>query len=93
MALWHNESTTSITLNNADDEYEIFPVPARDYLNIDFSGDIDGIKVYNTNGKLMISQKANGMQGINISKLIPGLYFIEIETTNRYFSDKFLKIE
>ncbi len=93
MALWHNEETTSISSLDFPGYCEIFPVPARDYINIDFPGIIDHLKVYSINGELLISKQINGLNRINISTLPEGLYFIEITTPYNKYSGKFIKVE
>lgn len=74
----------------------VYPNPSKDFVIIDTQGefqqkDIVSVKIYDANGKLH-KTNTNGKEMISVSDLKDGIYYIEIETVNRTFSSKFIKI-
>lgn len=55
----------------------IIPNPAKDNIRIELEGQFD-IQIYNIQGQVVLTQKADGFQNINITTLNPGLYTLEI---------------
>ncbi|MCB0702324.1 MAG: T9SS type A sorting domain-containing protein [Candidatus Kapaibacterium sp.] len=70
---------------------KIYPNPATDFINIDTPEIfIDKLDIVDINGKVINS--ANYTKSINISKLLPGTYFIKAETiSNELIIKKFVK--
>jgi hypothetical protein len=64
---------------------EVYPNPAQDKLNINLTGfdAVSAIKVFDVNGKAVISQGKGSIQSqMNISKLLKGIYLVKVFTTN-----------
>jgi len=71
----------------------IYPNPATDFLNIDFSPCTDKnikIKITDLSGKTIISKTANDSK-IDVSGLKNGIYIIQIAGTNHCINYKFVK--
>lgn len=62
----------------------IFPVPAADYLYIETDTVITKTEIFNLTGSKVLEypDRLDGKKSINISQLVPGLYFIRV-----YFSE------
>lgn len=71
--------TTTLAVNEFDQtKITIYPNPATEYINITGLHHIKNVKIIAVDGKV-ISTLVNTGQ-INISKLVPGVYFLEIKT-------------
>jgi hypothetical protein len=75
----------------------VFPIPAKDFVNIRCSsGNIRNIKVLDITGKDILHLNNSSVKNIlriDLSKLKPGIYFIEIHTDKgRKFTRKSVKI-
>jgi len=73
---------------NINDDFVVYPNPAKDYLYIDSnpSDEIKEVKIFNLSGQMVLREiyKSNT---INISKLQDGSYIIILATSNKtYFS-------
>lgn len=75
--------------NSLKNQISVFPNPTKDFVNFANSEKIKSLKVYDSNGKLVLSPKSV-MDKIDISKLTQGFYFIEFELLDG--SRKFEKI-
>ncbi len=67
---------------NALANASVFPNPAADVLNFNLNGvDATSIAIFGLDGKLLLTQDANGATGsINVSSLNTGLYIYQIAT-------------
>lgn len=79
-------STTVISVEELvhDNGFTIFPNPGTGSYTIKINPDnkIAGIKIYNTLGNIVASQKADftsGQTTIDLSNLAPGIYFVEVD--------------
>lgn len=64
---------------------KIFPNPSNGNFTIDFpQGEMESIKIYSIDGKLINKFSANGMRkmDVSLSGLYPGIYVAEIKTVN-----------
>ena len=86
-------STLSLAENHLGN-FNLFPNPAQDYINVSLkSGNetIKNVSIYDLNGRLIKSDKASDKK-IAVSELQSGTYIILIENTeNQKFSGKFVK--
>ncbi len=80
-------TTTVIGVENitSDNEFSIFPNPGSGYYTIKTTNanSISSIKIYNTLGSVVSDAKVNfvaGKASINLSNLVPGIYFVEFNT-------------
>ncbi|MFH0893863.1 MAG: T9SS type A sorting domain-containing protein [Bacteroidota bacterium] len=71
----------------------IYPNPSSDYITVDIQHTYDvNLRVFNTKGSLMVTQKINGKQNkIDIRKLPPGLYFLQVQDEKGIKVEKFVK--
>lgn len=71
----------------------IHPNPVNDLLFLEHNSYIKGLKIYAMNGKLIRSTHLiSSDNSIDVSMLAAGIYFIEIETTEGFQQQKFIKI-
>ena len=86
---------TNITPDKENDNAPmIFPNPADDYIRIKNINDGENcnVEIYSVDGKLVIqSNFVNSDNSINLEKLIPGAYLIQIKLNNQTFIEKFIK--
>ncbi|MBK3519960.1 plastocyanin/azurin family copper-binding protein [Carboxylicivirga marina] len=91
-------TVTSITDNDNNDAIKLYPMPASDYLFIEFSDKkaktYSGIQLFNMNGQIVFSKaiESNDNLRINIGHLEPSVYFYRLQNTNGYIdTGKILK--
>lgn len=81
----------AITLSNTASVEEndiansvIYPNPTSDVLNFNINGtEATAINIYSLDGKLLLTQEANGAKGsVNVSSLNAGMYIYQIATTS-----------
>lgn len=90
MAVFDN-NTVSIRPVTTDNAVELYPNPAKDFIYVN-DNDSKTVRIYNTNGRLMISQNITyNNTGINISDLPSGIYIITLSNENQTKSARFLK--
>jgi len=74
--------TIDITITNINsidnNEIIIYPNPATKYINVKYVGQAQ-LKIIDTRGNIIISDKINNSKKIDISNLNKGLYFIELQ--------------
>lgn len=74
------EEQTIVGLNelNNENEIQIFPNPASDYINIQ-SQENAVIQIYNSTGQIILTQKTNSSNAqIDVSVLPAGVYFVNL---------------
>ena len=75
-------------------EFEVFPNPAQDYINVNFSGhsgETATIQLYNLTGQLLRERLVATLDGINnqqldVSALPQGTYFVRVENGEEQLS-------
>lgn len=76
--------------------FEIYPNPTNQFLNIKSAyqdlKDIESIRIYNLQGKIVYENTGQKTTQINIELLSPGLYFVQIQTKNKMGNAKFIKL-
>ena len=87
-------NTTEHSINNKD--ITIYPVPAKNTLNIDFSANFDFkntmTEVIDINGLSIISFKHDKSKtNIDIKNIVPGLYILKIQNDKTIITKKFVK--
>jgi len=96
--LWHPQTTTSINSKDLYTEFDIYPLPCRNELVIEFMENefIRKISVYDVNGKLTfnnIYSKKDSKLRLDVRDYDSGIYFVEIETAKNSYSRKFIKVK
>lgn len=69
--------------------FVIYPNPAKSILNIDTASEPTSIKIYDLLGKTAIENTVS--KAIDISRLTPGLYFVEVQSIDGVSTQKFIK--
>lgn len=73
--------TTGIKDNQATVAINVYPIPARDYIDIVSSSPIARLSLYNSNGQMVKDMKSGGLaERVSVGDLHPGIYIIEITT-------------
>lgn len=67
--------------------FSIYPNPVNDVINIS-AENVENVVIYSSNGLKMIESENTS---INVSKLNPGVYFLEISASNSVGIQKFIK--
>lgn len=68
-----------------------YPNPTSDFLNIQTGASQFSVSVYSSLGQLVLNEK-NISEGIDMSSLESGIYFVSISTTQGIFQKKVIKI-
>jgi hypothetical protein len=77
------------SVENSSNNYNIFPNPANDFINIKTDKKIIDIELYNNYERIKVLKNK---KIINISELSPGIYFLKISTVDSNIISKFIKI-
>jgi hypothetical protein len=73
---------------------KIYPNPASNLLNIDFTGSIAKVSVSNVAGRIIIAKSIYKNEALDISSLQNGIYLISItDEDGKCGTNKFLKID
>lgn len=67
---------------------KIYPNPAKDFLTIDNTGNIEKVEIYSATGQLVQTAKD---KKVNVSALAKGNYLVKVTTGNVVSSEKFIK--
>ena len=89
------KNTTGVKENNFDINFSIYPNPASSTLFISNSKGINGsVKLMGIDGKLLLQTQLSGasLQSMNISELQKGMYFLTIQSGEK-FTNKIIQIE
>lgn len=82
-------------INEVDEiECSVFPIPAKDVLNIQTEHSINTVEIYDMNGKLLrlISPNSDHIASINVTSLSSGIYFVKVVDVNQKVAiKKFIK--
>ncbi|MCD4681662.1 MAG: T9SS type A sorting domain-containing protein [Bacteroidales bacterium] len=95
-----HDASTSYVNENIISETMVYPNPARNYIYIEFTGEVNisDIELYNDFGNLVeistsdIQDQGQGIFIFNISFISSGLYLIRLRSGDHFFSEKFLKL-
>ena len=87
------ELPEGLTASNDEQEVMLYPNPAEDVLNLDYSGDIQSIRVMSMAGKQMKDVRFfNNNRRIDIGHLPGGMYIVMIEKEGMMIPKKFMKL-
>jgi hypothetical protein len=78
-----------VTEENETPRFSMYPNPTQDELNIVFEGEIEEVRLYDLNARLLVQGVSEKV--VDVSRLSAGLYFIELLTTNGKSVQKFIK--
>lgn len=86
-------STTSIENPHSEKELVVYPNPVQDFLNINFDGDINALRVIGMDGKeINVSGVNHNRKMVDISHLVQGIYFLWVESEGNWYPAKFSKM-
>lgn len=89
----HYSKPSGVSENEAS-TIKVYPNPVTDFLNIvtPFNGIKINANIYNIHGQLLLEKTILTQQTeMDISKLISGLYFLQIKTDNKMIMTRFIK--
>lgn len=69
-------------------DFQLFPNPTGNLLNIQSKENIESVKIYSTQGILV---KEVSSKTIDVSQLTAGLYFIQLTANAKFLTKKFIK--
>ena len=81
-------SFLSTNENALKSKIKIYPIPAKNEINISTTEKLKNISVYNSLGQFLFNSNASK---INVEKLEKGIYFIKITTEKGELVEKFIK--
>lgn len=67
---------------------KIYPIPAKNEINISVQEKIENISIYNSLGQFLFDSKTTK---INIEKLTKGVYYIKVKTNKSVHTEKLIK--
>lgn len=85
-----NSEALSTFDNNHELDFNIYPNPAYNYVNIKSPYKLDSIEIYDNSGKLILFN-ISGESKLNISSLQNGVYFLKIKFKNQIITRKIIK--
>ncbi len=78
------------TVNKA--QVKVYPNPVVDVLNIEADSKVSTVQVFDLTGKVVSSHALNAVKNqVNLSKLTPGVYVVNIQTEKGIQSVKIVK--
>jgi hypothetical protein len=71
----------------------VYPVPATTQVTIKAENIIENISIINTQGQVLNTNSGNGTNQLvlDINNLVPGTYFISVQSTNQVSVERFIK--
>jgi len=76
-------------VNKNDSKLLLYPNPTTSSIFFKTNVTLDKVQVYDTNGKIVSFTKENN--GINISQLPQGIYFVKFESNGKWLTQKIIK--
>jgi hypothetical protein len=80
------------TIHIGEPEFNIYPNPANDFIEIETDFENSSISVFDVTGKLILREKIiQNKTRIDLSNYSTGLYFIQLQSEQKMLSKKFIK--
>lgn len=77
--------------DNIEDQINIYPVPADNFINIDLPENTE-FRIVSLDGRVITGFKdSKDNSSLDISNLQKGIYFVQILNSGKYYSKKFIK--
>lgn len=89
------EPSTSTTDVEAPSTIDVFPNPAIDAITLQMNGNIiarSDLKIMDINGNIIHKIENYNEHSIDVSHMVPGIYFITLATEDKRFMGKFIKL-
>lgn len=78
--------------HNTLESFVVYPNPTSDILFLKSNDmEIQKVSIFDINGRLVLSMNDNTIQAVDVSKLSPGMYFIQMRSSTRLHTHKFIK--
>jgi hypothetical protein len=74
------------------DDFRIYPKPNDGLMNISGSANSYHLKIISLSGAIVYDNKLSGSMEIDISELVPGFYEVIIETSDKVYRKKLVKL-
>ena len=86
-------TVTSLAVSDVNkSQVKVYPNPVIDVLNIEAASKASSVQVFDLSGKLVSSHSLNAVKNqVNLSKLTPGVYVVNIQTEKGMQSVKIVK--
>ena len=86
-------NVASLAVSNVNkSQVKVYPNPVVDVLNIEAASKVSAVQVFDLTGKLVSSHALNAVKNqVNLSKLTPGVYVVNIQTESGTQSVKIVK--
>lgn len=86
-------SVGALAVSNVNkSQVKVYPNPVVDVLNIEAASKVSNVQVYDLSGKAVSSFEMSAVKNqVNLSKLAPGVYLVNIQTENGTQSVKIVK--
>ena len=85
------QTTTDVLKTNASSKFVIFPSPANDEININGPEKLNYVKITDLQGKIIYQNANQQSNHLSISKLKSGIYYLQCESDNQTYLQKFIK--
>ncbi len=73
----------------ASGSIKVYPNPVRDILNIDYSGQINEIRLFDISGRMVLNKTVNSANtSVNVSEMNHGIYILQAITSQGVYSRK-----
>lgn len=83
---------TLAVANTSKSQVKVFPNPVVDVLNIEAASKVSNVQVFDVSGKVVSSHTLNSVKNqVDLSKLTPGVYVVNIQTEQGIQSVKIVK--
>lgn len=85
-------ASTGIADIDFENNFSIYPNPTNDFLNI-ISPDNKNfsLNIFNTLGEIIYSSQANSNLKLQTSNFSNGIYFLQVKSNNKFYTQKFIK--
>ena len=86
------KTTTEGCIELMENNFNIYPNPANDVINIEAEFDVEEVTIYNITGVMVYNEQCtmNNVQ-LNVSDLNSGVYFVKVVTNNGETVKRFIK--
>lgn len=87
------DSSSFLSTNETSPEklVSVYPTKTKDFINVLIPKEAKSIEIFDLSGKNILKIDAKNFQIIDVSKLLKGVYIINIKTKNNMVSQKFIK--
>ena len=81
-----------VSLNNNHNQLEIYPNPIKNILNISKVHNYNLIEIFDIHNQLIVSQKINSINRINMTKYKSGIYILKLKSNKEVLKTTLIKL-